>query len=283
MSKTIALGLLAALALAPAGCAQPAGKPAEGKAATTPGTGAPAAAAAAPAAPGSLQTDDEKSLYTIGLIVSRQLGALAIDEKDLPLVIQGLTDGTLKKEPKVKLDEWGPKIQDFAKARSAKAAEAEKKVAGAFLEKAAAEKGAVKKDSGLVYVSIKEGTGASPKPTDKVKVHYHGTMTDGTVFDSSVQRGQPASFPLNGVIPCWTEGVGLMKVGGKAKLVCPSSIAYGDQGQGPIKPGATLVFEVELLEIEKPGAAPAAGPAAAGPGAAGPAAPKPAAPPAPKN
>ncbi len=260
MSKTIALGLLAALVLAPAGCAQPAGKAAETKAAEK-----PAAAAAPAAAPGGLATDDEKSLYTVGLIIARQLGPLAVDEKDLPIVIQGLTDGTLKKEPKVKLEEWGPKVQDFAKARAAKAAEAEKKVSAAYLEKAGAEPGAVKKPSGLVYLSIKEGTGASPKPTDKVKVHYHGTLTDGTVFDSSVQRGQPASFPLNGVIPCWTEGVGMMKVGGKAKLVCPSSIAYGDQGQGPIKPGATLVFEVELLEIEKPAGAAAAPAAPAAP------------------
>jgi FKBP-type peptidyl-prolyl cis-trans isomerase len=269
MSKKIALGLLAALVLAPAGCAQPAGKAAETKDAKA--ADKPAASAASPAAPGGLATDDEKSLYTVGLIIARQLGPLGVDEKDLPIVIQGLTDGTLKKEPKLKLEEWGPKVQEFAKARATKAAEAEKKVSAAYLEKAGAEAGAVKKPSGLVYFSVKEGTGASPKPTDKVKVHYHGTLTDGTVFDSSVQRGQPASFPLNGVIPCWTEGVGMMKVGGKAKLVCPSTIAYGDQGQGPIKPGATLVFEVELLEIEKPTAA-AAPSAPAAPAA--PAAPK---------
>ena len=85
-----------------------------------------------------------------------------------------------------------------------------------------------------------------------MKVHYHGTLTDGTVFDSSVQRGEPATFPLDGVIPCWTEGVQKMKVGGKAKLVCPSAAAYGDRGQPPnIRPGAVLTFEVELLEIVK--------------------------------
>jgi len=103
-----------------------------------------------------------------------------------------------------------------------------------------------------VYTVIKEGAGASPKATDNLKVHYHGTLPDGKVFDSSVERKEPASFPLNGVIPCWTEGVQLMKVGGKSKLICPSQIAYGDRGSPPqIKPGATLIFEVELLDIQK--------------------------------
>ena len=106
--------------------------------------------------------------------------------------------------------------------------------------------------SGALVKEMKAGTGEQPKATDTVKVHYHGTLTDGTVFDSSVQRGQPATFPLNGVVKCWTEGLQQMKVGGKAKLVCPSDTAYGDQGRPPqIKPGATLVFEVELLEIVK--------------------------------
>jgi len=101
-------------------------------------------------------------------------------------------------------------------------------------------------------VTIKAGTGPTPKPSDTVKVHYHGTLTDGTVFDSSVQRGQPATFQLSGIIPCWKEGLQLMKVGGKSRLVCPPELAYGDRGAPPrIKPGATLVFEVELLEIAK--------------------------------
>ena len=128
----------------------------------------------------------------------------------------------------------------------------EQKAGQAILDKAAAEKGATKTASGLVIVPIKAGTGASPKATDRVKVHYHGTLADGTVFDSSVQRGEPATFPLNGVVPCWTEGLQLMKVGGKSRLVCPAALAYGDRGAPPrIKPGATLTFEVELLEIVK--------------------------------
>ncbi len=117
------------------------------------------------------------------------------------------------------------------------------------LKKAAAEAGAVVTDSGLIYRSLREGQGASPVATDTVKVHYRGTFTDGREFDSSLARGEPASFPLNRVIKCWTEGVQKIKVGGKAKLTCPSAIAYGPNGRGPIPGGATLVFEVELLGI----------------------------------
>ena len=120
------------------------------------------------------------------------------------------------------------------------------------LAKAAAEKGAEVSATGLVYRSLKDGTGANPAATDVVKVHYRGTFPDGKEFDSSISRGQPATFPLNRVIKCWTEGVQKIKVGGKAKLTCPASIAYGERGTpgGPIPPGATLLFEVELLGIE---------------------------------
>jgi FKBP-type peptidyl-prolyl cis-trans isomerase FkpA len=115
----------------------------------------------------------------------------------------------------------------------------------------AKEPGAVVSPSGLIYRSLKDGTGAAPKATDTVKVHYRGTLPDGNEFDSSYKRNAPAEFPLNRVIPCWTEGVSRMKVGGKAKLTCPPAIAYGASGTpgGPIPPNATLFFEVELLGI----------------------------------
>ena len=120
-----------------------------------------------------------------------------------------------------------------------------------FLDRAATEPGAIRSSSGLVFRTLKPGDGPSPKATDRVKVHYHGTFTDGAVFDSSVERGQPATFPLDKVIPCWTEGVQKMHVGEKARLVCPPYIAYGDRGAPPNVPGgSTLVFEVELLAIE---------------------------------
>lgn len=118
------------------------------------------------------------------------------------------------------------------------------------LHKAATETGAVKTDSGLVYRSLKDGKGASPAATDTVRVHYRGTFPDGREFDSSMKRGQPAEFPLNRVIKCWTEGVQRMQVGGKARLGCPSAIAYGERGAGDVvPPNATLFFEVELLGI----------------------------------
>mgnify|MGYP002149287979 CR=1 FL=1 len=116
---------------------------------------------------------------------------------------------------------------------------------------AAAEAGAVVTPSGLVYRALKEGSGASPTAADTVRVHYRGTLTNGKEFDSSYARNQPAEFPLNRVIPCWTEGVAKMKVGGKAKLTCPAPIAYGARGAGNglIPPNATLTFEVELLGV----------------------------------
>jgi FKBP-type peptidyl-prolyl cis-trans isomerase FkpA len=116
----------------------------------------------------------------------------------------------------------------------------------------AADSRETKTASGIVITTLKEGSGASPKSTDNVKVHYRGTLTSGKEFDSSYGRGQPATFPLNRVIPCWTEGVQTMKIGGKAKLLCPPALAYGSRGvPGTIPPESTLIFEVELLEILK--------------------------------
>ncbi len=197
-------------------------------------------------------TDDQKTFYALGLMMSQSLSQFALTEAELDMLKVGLTDGVLKHSPKVDLKQTMPKVQKLAQARSAVAAEAEKKTGAAYMAKAAGEKGATKTESGIVITMLKPGTGASPKKTDKVKVHYHGTLLDGTVFDSSVQRGEPATFGLDQVIPCWTEGVQKLKVGGKAKLVCPPQLAYGDRGAPPmIKPGSTLVFEVELLGIEK--------------------------------
>jgi FKBP-type peptidyl-prolyl cis-trans isomerase FkpA/FKBP-type peptidyl-prolyl cis-trans isomerase FklB len=202
------------------------------------------------AAPQDPANDDQKTLYALGLAISQSLGTFSLSEAELDMVKNGLTDGVLKRPPKADLQTFGPKIQQLQQSRVALVAEGEKKAGAVFLAKAASEKGATKTESGIVITTIKPGTGAVPKATDTVKVHYHGTLADGTVFDSSIKRGEPATFPLNKVIKCWTEGVQQIKVGGKSRLVCPSNLAYGDGGSPPIiKPGSTLVFEVELLEI----------------------------------
>jgi FKBP-type peptidyl-prolyl cis-trans isomerase FkpA/FKBP-type peptidyl-prolyl cis-trans isomerase FklB len=205
----------------------------------------------APALAQELKTEEDKTLYALGLLVSRSLANFNLSEAELATVLTGIGDGVRKKE-QVDLQSYGPKVQALHAARVGAAAEVEKKAGEVFLAKAGSEPGAVKTPSGLIITTLKTGNGPTPTAADNVKVHYHGTLTDGTVFDSSVQRNEPATFPLNRVIACWTEGVQRMRVGGKARLVCPPALAYGEQGAPPkIKPGATLVFEVELLEIVK--------------------------------
>ena len=199
-----------------------------------------------------LKTDDQKTLYALGLVMSDNLATFNLNEGELDLVKAGLTDGVLKHTRQVDLAVYGPKLGTMAQARTSAGAATEKASGAEFLSKAAIEKGAVKTPAGFVYQEVAPGKGATPAATDTVKVHYKGTLTDGTVFDSSIDRGQPAVFPLNQVIPCWSQGVAMMKVGGKARLVCPPELAYGDRGAPPkIKPGSTLVFEVELLDIVK--------------------------------
>ena len=199
-----------------------------------------------------LANDEQKELYALGVAISQSLGDFALSESDLEIVKAGLSDGVLKRTLKVDMQTFKPKLQQLAQSRAGVVAEREKKAGAGFLAKAATEPGAKKTASGAIVTTVKEGKGPSPKASDTVKVHYQGTLVDGTVFDSSLQRGQPATFPLANVIKCWTEGVQEIKVGGKSRLVCPANIAYGDRGSPPnIKPGATLVFEVELLEIVK--------------------------------
>jgi len=198
------------------------------------------------------KTDDEKTLYAIGYLVgSRNLQSLSLKPNELEMVKRGVTDGASGKKALVEPETQMDKVNAFAQARASAGSEKEKTSGHDYAEKAAKEPGATKLPSGLVYKTLKPGNGATPAATDKVKVNYEGRLTNGTVFDSSYKRGQPAEFGLNQVIKCWTEGVQKMKVGEKARLVCPSDIAYGDHGHPPTIPGgATLVFDVELLGIE---------------------------------
>ena len=218
--------------------------------------GLPACAKQEQAQAPKLQTEDDKTLYALGQAISKNLDSFQLTPQELAIVQLGLADGVNGKPAQVEFEKYGEKIQGLHQTRSAKLAEKDKTAGQDYLTKAAAEKGATKTPSGIVINTLTAGTGASPVATDEVKVHYEGKLIDGTVFDSSIKRGEPATFPLNGVIPCWTEAVQLMKVGGKSRIVCPSDLAYGDRGQPPqIRPGATLIFEVQLLDIVKPGAA----------------------------
>jgi FKBP-type peptidyl-prolyl cis-trans isomerase FkpA len=205
------------------------------------------------------QTDDQKTLYALGADLVKRLSVFNLSTEEYEFVKQGMTDAAAGNKLEADPEAYKQNINSLFQTRMQAAAQKQKELAKPYLENAAKEKDAQKMASGLIYRQIKAGTGAQPKASDIVKVHYTGTLIDGKEFDSSVKRGQPVEFPLGQVIPCWTEGVGKMKVGGKAKLVCPSDIAYGDQGRPPIiLGGATLVFEVELLDVKHPAAAAAA-------------------------
>src|SRR5271170_466320 len=193
---------------------------------------APAPKAMAPV----LSTDEQKTVYALGLQMYRSLGQFDLSPAEVELIKRALGDAAAGK-PAEDISEWGPKFQSFGQARAARVAEKQKVASNAYLAKAAAEPGAIKTESGLIYMDVQPGTGASPNASDSVKVNYRGTLIDGTEFDSSYKRNEPAQFPLSGVIRCWTEGVQKMKVGGKARLVCPSDIAYGDKGHPPVIPG----------------------------------------------
>lgn len=201
---------------------------------------AQAEAAASSAAP---QSEDEKTLYAMGYQLGQAVESFDLTPAELTLLQQAIADAVAGRKPAADLATYVEKIDALRVARR-------QRFNAAFLARAAKEKGVQKSPSGLLYTPIKVGTGASPRSIDTVSVHYRGTLTDGREFDSSHARGMPAEFPLNGVIKCWTEGVGKMKVGGKAKLVCPPEIAYGTKGAQPrIPPNAVLVFDVELLGI----------------------------------
>jgi FKBP-type peptidyl-prolyl cis-trans isomerase FkpA len=198
------------------------------------------------------QTEDQKTLYALGVVITKQLSVFDLSAEEYEFVKAGINDAASGKKLIVEPEAYAKNISTLAQERTKTAAQKQKELAKPYLENAAKEKDAQKTESGLIYQPVKIGTGAQPKASDIVKVHYTGTFIDGKEFDSSVKRGQPIEFPLGQVIPCWTEAVAKMKVGGKAKLICPSDIAYGDQGRPPIIPGgATLIFEVELLDITK--------------------------------
>ena len=225
-------------------------------------TAAPAAAPAAAAAP---KYTDEQVFEAFGYLVGQRIGIseLGVSEAEKAAALKGLTAAFGGEKGKFSPEVFGPEIQRVLggrqQAAQAKAAEKAKGEASAYFDELKKNPAVKSTPSGLHYEVIAEGSGPKPKPTDTVKVHYTGKLVDGTKFDSSVDRGEPAEFPLNGVIAGWTEGLQLVGVGGKLKLYIPSKLGYGEQGAGGmIPPNATLVFDVELLEIKAPAAEPKA-------------------------
>jgi FKBP-type peptidyl-prolyl cis-trans isomerase len=204
------------------------------------------------AAAPTLETEEQKTLYALGATLARNLAPFGLSPDEIEILAAGLTDAAAGRPPRVDLEAYRPKIDAFAAERRQGFAARERGASQGFLDAAAAEPGARRLPSGLVFHETRAGTGTTPQRTDTVRVHYQGTLRDGTVFDSSRARGTPAEFPLDRVIPCWTEALQLMKVGGQATLVCPAAIAYGDRGSGRIPPGAALRFDVELIEIVRP-------------------------------
>ena len=198
-----------------------------------------------------LKTDDDKAFYTIGYSFGKQLKELNISEHEFKAVMKGASASINNKQAEVDLKTSSEHIAKMAKIRAESSSHSEKERGKTFIADYLKKNPNAKQTaSGLVYEMLKEGTGKKPGATDTVEVHYHGTLTNGTVFDSSVERKQTISFPLNRVIRGWTEGLQLVKEGGKIKLVIPSDLAYGDRGAPPSIPGgATLIFEVELFKV----------------------------------
>jgi FKBP-type peptidyl-prolyl cis-trans isomerase FkpA/FKBP-type peptidyl-prolyl cis-trans isomerase FklB len=217
-------------------------------------------AAAPSAAPAS---EDDKTLYALGVLISRNLESFQLSNAEFKTVEAGLADG-FNHRSSVDVEQYDTKVQALQRTRVAAIDEHQKQAGQAFLDKAAALPGAQKTATGMVFISVSEGKGVTPARTDRVLVNYEGKLIDGTVFDSSAKHGgQPVSLSVTGVIPCWTEALLLMKVGGKSRVICPSSLAYGDRGAMPtIMPGATLDFSVELVDIAPKPAAAAPGPGA---------------------
>jgi FKBP-type peptidyl-prolyl cis-trans isomerase FklB len=260
MNKPSALFVAALLAVSGAAFTQD--KPAQDKPQTT-----AKPQAAAPAQPGRPKPEalQDKASYIIGFNLGQSLKT-----QDVPcsqdLIVQGLRDGLAGSNPLLTPEEIQAAMQEFQQQMMAKqqekqkvAGEANLKTSQAFLDQNKARKEIKTTASGLQYEVLKEWSGEAPKPTDQVTVNYRGTLPDGTVFDSSYDRGEPATFPVNGVIPGWVEALQLMKPGAKYKIYLPPALAYGERGAGAdIGPNQALVFEVELISVSKTPPAPAA-------------------------
>jgi FKBP-type peptidyl-prolyl cis-trans isomerase FkpA len=222
-------------------------------AATTPAANARGGPAEQPVASEPLTPAElDKVMYALGQRLGMDLDDLSLTPHELAQVQKGLADAANGKPSAVDIQVYFPKVHALARERKLEAIAKTKDAGKAYANKAAAEPGATRLASGVIFRSLTEGSGASPIATDNVKVNYEGRLINGTVFDSSAEHGGPMTSRLNQVISCWTVAVQMMKVGGKAQLVCPAETAYGDRSMGTaIRGGSTLVFNIELLDIVK--------------------------------
>ncbi len=203
-------------------------------------------------APIKLKTEEQKTLYGLGLVIARQLAVFDLSPKELQIVRQGIYDGVKGRKQKVDFAKYSKKSVELGIAR--RDALGKKLIARTpdFIELALAEEGAVKSATGVIYLSLREGDGVSPIDTDKVKIHQRATLVDGREVENSYKRGEPDTGELKESLPCLAEGVKLMKPGGKARIICPPETAFAKEGSGVVPPDATVIFEVELLGIIKP-------------------------------
>jgi FKBP-type peptidyl-prolyl cis-trans isomerase FkpA len=196
-----------------------------------------------------LESDQDRMFYYLGTALSKNLTPLALDADEIDLVIRGMREAIAGDAPAMDEAVYGAMLNDLAQERMKAGSANEVLAAEAYMIEMANEDGAVTTATGIVIVEIEAGSGKSPAADSTVIAHYHGTLRDGTVFDSSVDRGQPLTISLSNVIPCWRDGIPTMKEGGKSKISCPSDTAYGDRASGPIPGGSALTFEVELIEV----------------------------------
>lgn len=201
------------------------------------------------AAPTKPMTEEAKTLYGVGLVIARQLSVLHLTPQELKLVQQGLADGVTGKPPLVDFATYSKKSQELGLTRRDAHG---RKLAGQardYMDKAAKERGAIRTENGVIYRSLKEGTGERPTDNDKVRLHYRGMLIDGTEIENTYKGGEPDDVPVGNLLRCLSDGVKMMKAGGRARLVCPPDTAFGQEGSGAIPPEATLVIEMEFLAI----------------------------------
>jgi len=196
-----------------------------------------------------VKTEQQKLFYYMGTLFGENLLPMQLSEDEILLVMRGAQEAASGDALQLDATVYGPQLSEFAQERIQAHAREERAKADAYLAKMAKEDGAQLSESGLIFLPVEAGSGATPTAESVVKINYTGTLRDGVVFDSSTSRGQPIQVPLKMVIPCWQEGVTMMQVGGKAKITCPAELAYQDRGAGKIPPGAAITFDVELVEV----------------------------------